>query len=290
MSQQASKNGPSATGSPQRATKQSMWGIIPAAGAGSRIQPLAFSKELLPVGSRCENGTERPRAVSEYLVERMIAAGADRLCFVISPGKTDILEYYGPRLWGADIAYVVQPKPGGLCDAVFRAAPLIHKDEQVVIGLPDTIWFPSRALAALPDGVLCLLLFPVDRPDLFDAVSTDRQGWVQQIHVKQRGAPSRWIWGAVKMPGDLFHTLHELWRRPERGDEYLGTLINAWLSQGGQALGIKAGSQYVDTGTLDGYRSAVRLLEDATDGFEPPSTISNKEDGFVDEFTRSDRH
>ena len=27
-----------------------MWGIIPAAGAGSRIQPLAFSKELLPVG------------------------------------------------------------------------------------------------------------------------------------------------------------------------------------------------------------------------------------------------
>src|SRR5690348_18140149 len=60
----------------------SMWGIIPAAGAGSRIQPLAFSKELLPVGSRVENGAERPRAVSEYLVERMIAGGADKLCFV----------------------------------------------------------------------------------------------------------------------------------------------------------------------------------------------------------------
>jgi len=29
-----------------------MWGIIPAAGNGTRIQPLAFSKELLPVGSR----------------------------------------------------------------------------------------------------------------------------------------------------------------------------------------------------------------------------------------------
>ncbi|MBI5454552.1 MAG: nucleotidyltransferase family protein, partial [Deltaproteobacteria bacterium] len=37
-----------------------MWGIIPAAGAGSRIQPLAFSKELLPVGSRVEDGIERP--------------------------------------------------------------------------------------------------------------------------------------------------------------------------------------------------------------------------------------
>jgi glucose-1-phosphate thymidylyltransferase len=33
-----------------------MWGIIPAAGRGSRIQPLAFSKELLPVGSKTEAG------------------------------------------------------------------------------------------------------------------------------------------------------------------------------------------------------------------------------------------
>ena len=28
-----------------------MWGIIPAAGTGTRFQPLAFSKELLPIGS-----------------------------------------------------------------------------------------------------------------------------------------------------------------------------------------------------------------------------------------------
>lgn len=32
------------------------WGIIPAAGLGSRIQPLACSKELLPVGSRLDDG------------------------------------------------------------------------------------------------------------------------------------------------------------------------------------------------------------------------------------------
>jgi len=69
-----------------------MWGIIPAAGSGTRIQPLAFSKELLPVGSRLDaNGVERPRAVSEYLIERMVRAGADKICFVISPWKHDIV-------------------------------------------------------------------------------------------------------------------------------------------------------------------------------------------------------
>ena len=150
-----------------------MWGIIPAAGAGNRIQPLAFSKELLPVGSRIDDGSERPRAVSEYLVERMIRGGANKLCFVISPGKGDILHYYGSRLWGADIMYAVQPQPGGLCDAVFRARPFIAADESVIIGLPDTVWFPEDALQQLPDDVLSFLLFPVEQPQFFDAVLTD---------------------------------------------------------------------------------------------------------------------
>jgi len=125
-----------------------MWGIIPAAGVGSRIQPLAFSKELLPVGSRLDGETERPRAVSEYLVERMILGGADRICFVISPGKSDILEYYGGEAFTADICYAVQPKPAGLCDAIFRALPMIHDSEQVLIGLPDTSSSDARNFSA----------------------------------------------------------------------------------------------------------------------------------------------
>src|ERR671917_2708125 len=150
-----------------------MWGIVPAAGRGSRIQPLAFSKELLPVGSRFDSGTERPCAVSEYLVERMILGGARKICFVISPGKSDIMEYYGGSYGEAAIAYVVQPEPSGLCDAIFRATPLIRPEESVLVGLPDTIWFPAAALAGLADDVLSFLLFPVERPEFFDAVVLD---------------------------------------------------------------------------------------------------------------------
>jgi dTDP-glucose pyrophosphorylase len=239
-----------------------MWGIIPAAGVGSRIQPLAFSKELLPVGSRVEGGVERPRAVSEYLVERMIAGGADKLCFVIAPGKTDILEYYGARVWGADIAYVVQPAPGGLCDALFRALPLISENETVAIGLPDTVWAPEDGFRHLPDDALSFLLFPVQRPELFDAVVTDQHGAVKKIQVKERGAATHWVWGAIKMPGAIFHALHKLWLRPERRDEYFGTLVNAWLAEGGTAVGVPAGQQYVDVGTLHGYRAALQALQD----------------------------
>jgi dTDP-glucose pyrophosphorylase len=237
-----------------------MWGIVPAAGAGSRIQPLAFSKELLPVGSRLEDGIERPRAVSEYLIERMILAGATKLCIVVSPGKTDILEYYGGSIGPASIAYTVQSRPAGLCDAIFRALPLIAPEERVVIGLPDTIWFPAYALRALPDDALAFLLFPVERPELFDAVVSDDDGTVREIEVKQPNARSRWIWGAFTMPGATLAELHALWRERDQRDEYFGTLVNAYLSRGGRAMGIRAGQAYVDVGTLHGYREAIELL------------------------------
>jgi dTDP-glucose pyrophosphorylase len=240
-----------------------MWGIVPAAGAGTRIQPLAFSKELLPVGSREDkDGVERPRAVSEYLVERMIRGGAGRICFVISPGKSDILGYYGGEIGGASVCYVVQPKPAGLCDSIFRALPFISRDEDVLVGLPDTLWFPEDGFAALPDGEFSFLLFPVERPEFFDAVVHDADGAVTEIQVKQPGAATHWVWGAFKLPASTLAELHDLWQERGRRDEYIGTLVNAWLERGGRARGIRAGEAYVDVGTLHGYREAIHVLEE----------------------------
>lgn len=236
-----------------------MWGIVPAAGAGSRIQPLAFSKELLPVGSRMVDGTERPRAVSEYLVERMILAGADRLCFVISPGKSDIVEYYGGAVGPARICYAVQQRPAGLCDALFRALPFVAPDEEVLVGLPDTVWFPADGFRALSGG-LSFLLFPVARPELFDAVVTAPDGAVREIQVKASAPATEWIWGGFKLTGAILRDLHALWVERGEEDAYVGTLVNAWLARGGAASAVRAGRAYVDVGTLHGYHEALALL------------------------------
>ncbi|MBV9462333.1 MAG: nucleotidyltransferase family protein [Bradyrhizobium sp.] len=236
-----------------------MWGVVPAAGRGSRIQPLAFSKELLPVGSRSDMGTDRPCAVAEYLVERLILGGADKICFVISPGKSDILEYFGDSYGSAKLAYVVQPQAMGLCDAVFRASTVVGSQEDVVVGLPDTVWFPKSALAALPDAALSFLLFPVEHPEFFDAVVLDGEQ-VREIQVKQRDAASKWIWGAFRMSPGGFQDLRMLWEKRGREDEFFGTLVNSYLASGGSGIGIKAGESYVDVGTIGGYRTAIALL------------------------------
>lgn len=260
-----------------------MWGIVPAAGIGSRIQPLAFSKELLPVGSVRDGDVERPRAVSEYLVERMVLGGATKICFVVSPGKSDILEYYGAGTPEVPICYVVQQEPGGLCDALFRALPLVGDDEHVLVGLPDTVWFPSDALSALGDEDLSFLCFPVEHPELFDAVVSDPEtGDVREVQVKQPGASTKWVWGAFKLRGRAMRELHALWLERDPRDPYVGTLVNAWLARGGRAKAVREGKAYVDTGTVGGYREAMALLEAAAklegalgsvDGTHRPSRV-----------------
>lgn len=240
-----------------------MIGIVPAAGAGQRIQPLGCSKELLPVGAREIAGVERPKAVSEYLIERMIAAGAEQICMVISAEKSDIVRYYAERDYAVEIFYVVQQQPRGLCDALFRAEPFARHHDQVLIGLPDTIWFPENAyLPALRPGDtgVDLVLFPVNHPEQFDAVVCDEQNHVRNVEVKRVGASSHWIWGAVTCTGEALHRLKLLWEARHRHDQFLGDLLNAYIAAGNAVRGTYSGEAYVDVGTLEGYRAAQEFL------------------------------
>jgi glucose-1-phosphate thymidylyltransferase len=58
--------------------KREVVGLIPAAGQATRIAPLPCSKELYPVGFEIQNHEQkeiRPKAVCQYLLEKMRLAG-----------------------------------------------------------------------------------------------------------------------------------------------------------------------------------------------------------------------
>ena len=159
--------------------------------------------------------------------------------------------------------YVVQQKPHGLCDALFRAEPFARMHDQVLIGLPDTIWFPENAyLPALDRGQadVNLVLFPVDNPSIFDAVICDELGYVREVQVKTKDARSHWIWGAVTSQGESFHRLKPLSESRHRKDEFLGDLLNAFIAAGHVVRGRHSGEIYMDAGTLEGYRNAQDYL------------------------------
>jgi glucose-1-phosphate thymidylyltransferase len=154
----------------------------------------------------------------------------------------------------------VQPRPAGLCDAIFCALPFIGPHENVVVGLPDTVWFPIDGLCSLPDHGLSFLLFPVDEPQHFDAVVADDAGRVREIQVKRAAPDTHWIWGAFKASRAVLAELHALWCERSKSDPYIGTLVNAYLARGGVAHAARTGEAYVDVGTVHGYRRAIELL------------------------------
>ena len=133
--------------------------------------------------------------------------------------------------------------------------PWCHEDEQVLIGLPDTIWIPENGFSTLPEDVLSFLLFPVTNPELFDAVVTDENGARGGDSGEAEECPLALDLGWHSDAGRVFRDLHTIWCRPERKDEYLGTLVNAWLREGGHAVGVRSGQAYVDVGTVHGYRA-----------------------------------
>lgn len=229
-----------------------MLGIVPAAGIATRLQPLGGSKELLPLGW----SSGRLRVVADYLLERMASAGVDRICLVVAPEKSDLLRYFARSEQAERIFFVVQPRPAGLCDALFRAVPFAAPDEPVLIGLPDTVWLPADAFAAGLRPQVHLITFPVAEPEHFDAVIPAEGDRVARVEVKRPGGRDRRVWGAITSPGEQFLALHRLWLARQRRDEFLGDLLNAWIAAGHPVTFDRQGTEYWDIGTPAGYARA----------------------------------
>lgn len=209
-----------------------MWGIVPVAPSG--------------------------HAVVEHLVERMLRAGATRLCFVIGPTQTHLLDKFGGTIGFAHVCYTIQTQPRGLTDAIFCALPLIHSDEEVLVAPLDSIWFPEDALCALPRGVLSFLLFPA-QSGADRAVVQDDLGYVREIRSEAAAGANAWTWRAFKAPVRVLRELHTLWLRRNRRDTELESLVNEHFRRGGRARGVRAGSSYRQLdASLD--RREVRLV------------------------------
>ena len=88
----------------------------------------------------------------------------------------------------------------------------------------------------------------------------DKHDRVLEVQVKTPGARSNWIWGAFKLRARVLAELRDVWLEHGGNEHYIGTVVNRWLARGGRACAVRAGTAYVDVGTLHGYREAITLL------------------------------
>jgi UTP--glucose-1-phosphate uridylyltransferase len=109
--------------------------IIPAAGYGSRLQPLtkAIPKEMLPIGRK---------PVLEHVIDELRMSGIERVLIVVSPGKEIIQKYFEDGSdFGVYCEYAVQSKMRGLGDAV-------HHGEEWALGQHFVVAFGDCIIEA----------------------------------------------------------------------------------------------------------------------------------------------
>lgn len=126
-----------------------MKALIPAAGYGTRFLPASktIPKEMLPVGAK---------PALQLIVEEALAAGAEEVVIVTSPGKGALKEHFAPSPeWrarcaekpealraleeaeaiGAKLRWAVQEEQLGLGHAVLQAAELLEGEKEPVLVL-----------------------------------------------------------------------------------------------------------------------------------------------------------
>jgi glucose-1-phosphate thymidylyltransferase len=91
-------------------------------------------------------------------------------------------------------------------------------------------------------------------------VLCDAQNFVIKVEVKVPAPQSDWIWGAITTTGESFRSLKLLWEARHREDEYLGTLLNAYIDAGNPVRGHHVGETYIDVGTMEGFHRAQDFL------------------------------
>src|SRR3989339_405185 len=152
------------------------YGSIPAGGLGTRLQPIGFSKELAPVARR---------AVIEYLIERMVLAGIDKIFINTAEDKTDLIRYLAAKSIYKNMLLFMVRERKGLLDGIVLPEQFLREDDELYFGLPDTIWYPEDGFLQLDQhkSELVLGLFDTGTPEKFDSVVIDKNSQIKSIEV-----------------------------------------------------------------------------------------------------------
>lgn len=230
------------------------YGSIPAGGLGSRLQPIGFSKELAPIGRR---------AVIEYLIERMVLAGIDKIFINTAEDKTDLIRYLATKSpYKNNLIFLVRDR-NGLLDGVVLPEQFLHEEDELYFGLPDTIWFPKNGFKRVRDqsGELVLGLFDTGTPERFDSVVIDKNREIESIEVKTKLPKTKWTWAIGKMTVRAARLLRKYEKKLKLSPGEFGVAMNAY-AQDHPAYAVQLShSSCLDIGIPDDYERAEAFVK-----------------------------
>ena len=234
----------------------------------------------MPVGYyEDDKGLPRPKAVSQYLLEKYKAAGATKSFFILRNGKWDIPAYYGDgEKVGMDIGYLLLRHVYGVPYTLDAAYPFV-KDAIVMLGFPDIMHGPedcfAQKVSLMQESGADVVLGLFEVEDETAATRSDMVEWdpesgqILDIAIKPLVTDRRTSWITAVWGPRFSAFMHEFLQKdlPERIDNpdmpeiYVGHIIIAVMEAGLTVYGLHfAGEKFLDVGTPHAYQEASRRL------------------------------
>ncbi len=213
-----------------------IYGLVPIGGKGTRLG-LTFSKEMLP-----QKGTSHFNPISNHLVSKMRAAGAEKIVFIHGfEFKRDVVDYFN----SSSIHQHYLQRAEGFSNVLkeFSDNISLSINDRIFFGMPDTIFRGNPFTRMLAhEGVSCGLFTTNDESKVDRLLINENK-----FAVKCSKSPSLQdrFWGLLKFSGldiinmdkqGYFSTYDEI-----------GDIVNQF-----KFSCIHAGD-YLDLGTWDNY-------------------------------------
>lgn len=201
--------------------------IVPVAGKGTRLGNVgtAIPKALVPY---------KNRPTIDYIFEMLQIAGIERVVLIVGWKKEAIVSYLEDGAsFGLDIAYVIQPKPNGIANAILRAEPFV-KDRSFVIMFGDTLLFPKTALEIFEGETNTVMVTEISDPTKHGMVRYTELG-DQKILEEIVEKPTNWnlnkdgnlgSCGVYRFTQQIFHAIRKTEPNQKTGELEISDAIN----------------------------------------------------------------
>jgi glucose-1-phosphate thymidylyltransferase len=236
-------------------------GILLAGGSGTRLYPVTqiVSKQLLPV-------YDKPMVY--YPLTTLMLAGIRDILLISTPHDTPrFQELLGDgKRWGLRLSYAVQPKPGGIAQALLIGREFIGGGSVTLI-LGDNIFYGHEMKTLLQPAMqrergATVFAYPVKDPERYGVVEFDAQGKARSIEEKPQQPRSRYaVTGFYFLDGRASDIAARL-KPSARGELEITDVLNEYLKQGElHAVPLGRGRAGLDTGTHEALLEAAHFIE-----------------------------
>ena len=238
-----------------------MKGILLAGGSGTRLYPVTqvVSKQLLPV-------YDKPMVY--YPLTTLMLAGIREILVISTPQDTPrYQELLGDgRRWGLRLHYAIQPKPGGISQALLIGREFIG-GERLALILGDNIFYGHELSALLKRAMArergaTVFGYPVKDPERYGVVEFDEQGKAISVEEKPARPKSRYaLTGFYFLDARAVDIAGRL-KPSARGELEITDVLHDYLQRGElEAIPIGRGMAWLDTGTHEALMEASHFIE-----------------------------